>query len=480
MKVRGEYSGVAAVKCRFALAAILLSSAGAVTAVEKTLHSRPNVLFLFSDDQRPDTIHALGNPVISTPNLDALVARGTTFTRATCAHPLCVPSRAELLTGATGFRNGVHPPRNSPDKSLETWPEAMKNDGYVTWWVGKWMISGRPSTRGYQESRGLFSSGRRPEQPQFDYKGREVTGYRGWMFQSDDRRLFPDQGIGLTGDISSKFASAAIEFIERKSESPFFLHVNFTAPHDPLLLPPGYEEAYDAAKMPLPKNFQAQHPFDHGNFNGRDERLLPWPRTPQDIKSDLAAYYAVISDMDHQIGRILQALEDTGQAKNTIVVFSSDHGLALGSHGLMGKQNMYEHTINVPLILAGPGIPENQTVAAQCYLRDLVPTICEMTGVTTPAAAQARSLVPVLNGSQDEIYPFIVGYYSDSQRMIRKDRYKYVWYPKVEREQLFDLHNDPFELRNLIDDPARSDVAAGLRNQLVEWLKQHQDPLFPD
>src|SRR5690606_2115629 len=138
-------------------------------------------------------------------------------------------------------------------------------------------------------------------------------------------------------------------------------------------------------------------------------------------------------------GRILDALEETGQRDDTIVVFSSDHGLALGSHGLMGKQNMYEHTINVPLILSGPGIPSDARFQTQCYLRDLVPTICEMTGVDTPETVQAESLAPVLQGDADEVHPFIVGYFADSQRMIRGDRYKYIWYPKVGEEQLFDL-----------------------------------------
>lgn len=443
------------------------------------VQARPNVLFLFSDDQRPDTIHALGNSIIRTPHLDALVARGTTITRATCAHPLCAPSRAELLTGATGFRNGVHPPLNAPNANLMTLPEAMQRDGYLTWWVGKWMISGRPSTRGYGESLRLFSSGRRPETPQFDYKGREVTGYRGWMFQTD-RARFPEQGVGLTPDISSKFADAAIEFLRRKPTKPFFLHVNFTAPHDPLLLPPGYEDAYSPDSMPVPANFLPEHPFDHGNLRGRDEKLLPWPREKKDIQSDLAAYYAVLTDMDAQIGRILAALDESGQTDNTIVIFSSDHGLALGSHGLMGKQNMYEHTINVPLIFAGPGIPQGERRDVQCYLRDLVPTICELTNVPVPKTIQAKSLVPVLNGSEDSMYPFIVGYFSDKQRMIRDDRYKLIWYPRVEKEQLFDLHTDPFEMQNLIQSPRHQRLADGLRRSLMEWLKEHGDPLLSD
>ncbi|MEC9095572.1 MAG: sulfatase-like hydrolase/transferase, partial [Planctomycetota bacterium] len=317
----------------------------------------PNIIFLLSDDQRPDTIAELGNPNIQTPNLDRLVREGTTFTQATCANPLCVPSRAEILSGQSGFRNGVYNAPLKPDLNHTTWPQAMQQIGYNTYWVGKWMIAGRPSTRGYQESLGLFASGKGQITPQYDYAGREVTGYRGWVFQTDTGEHFPDEGIGLTSNIDRKFADAAIEFIRREHEKPYFLHVNFTAPHDPLLMPPEWEDVYNPKRIPLPKNFKPQHPFDHGNLKGRDELLNSFPRRKSDIKRDLATYYAVISHMDQQIGRILKALDETNQTKNTIIVFSSDHGLALGSHGLMGKQNMYEHTINVPLIFRGPGIP---------------------------------------------------------------------------------------------------------------------------
>lgn len=451
------------------------ASAEANAAAERP----PNILFLLTDDQRPDTIHALGNDRIETPHLDSLARRGTTFTRATCAHPLCVPSRPEILTGCTGFRNGVHPPRSAPDLSLTTWPAAMQEAGYLTWWVGKWHISGRPSTRGYAESLGLFSSGggRFPMAHPQDYRGQDVTGYRGWIFQSDDRQLQPEHGVGLTPEINARFADAAIEFLARKSPQPFFLHVNFTAPHDPLLIPPGYEDKYAPDEIPVPRNFKPQHPFDHGNFDGRDESLLPWPRTEEIVRRDLAAYYAVISELDAQIGRILEVLERTGQRDNTIVIFASDHGLAMGSHGLRGKQNMYEHTINVPLIFAGPGIPANQIRRAQCYLRDLFPTTCELSGVPVPESVQGQSLVPVIEGRQEELYPFIVGYFGDDQRMIRDDRWKYIWYPQIDHEQLFDLKSDPDELNNLAASTHHADMRSELRQQLLKWLEEHDDPL---
>jgi arylsulfatase A-like enzyme len=459
----------------------------------------PNIIFLLTDDQRPDTIAALGNLVIQTPNLDSLVRGGTAFTRAVSPNPLCVPSRAEILTGCTGFRNGVLPGfSNRLDLALPLWPETMRKAGYRTCYVGKWHTVGRPSQRGYDESRGLYAGGKGIKPPaQVDHAGREVTGYRGWVFQTDDGRLFPEKGIGLTPDISRYFADAAIAFINTKPAKPFFLHVNFTAPHDPLLIPPGYAKKYDPNKVPFPRNFLPRHPFDHGNFNGRDEKLLPWPRTEKEVRREIAVYYAVISHLDEQIGRILKSLDETGQADNTVVIFSSDHGLALGSHGLRGKQNMYEHTVGVPLLLKGPGIPRGKRLDAQVYLRDLYPTACDLAGIPVPKTPpprlprgvfderangaahteEGRSLVPLLTGKVKELYPEIFGYFTDTQRMVRTERWKLIHYPKAMRYQLFDLQADPDERRDLSGDRGQREVFERLKKRLERWQKEVEDPL---
>jgi arylsulfatase A-like enzyme len=436
---------------------------------------------LLTDDQRPDTIAALGNPGISTPHLDALVRGGTAFTRAVSPNPLCVPSRAEILTGCSGFRNGVLPDYSQRhDPRLSLWPEVLRAAGYRTCYVGKWHTSGRPSTRGYAESRGLFAGGKGPAPRQVDFTGREATGYRGWVFQTDDGRLFPEKGVGLTPDISRHFADAAIDFIQSKPEQPFFLHVNFTAPHDPLLLPPGYENKYDPKRMPLPANFLPRHPFDHGNADGRDEKLLPLPRTADDVRAELAAYYAVISHLDEHIGRILAALKAAGQADNTLILFTSDHGLAIGSHGLRGKQNMYEHTIGVPLVIAGPGLPQGRRCDAQVYLRDLYPTACALAGVPVPSSVEGKSLLPLLRGEAKSIYPETFGYFRDVQRMIRTDRWKLIHYPKARRYQLFDLSTDPAERNDLANDARHEATRTDLRTRLEAWQKQVGDPLVAD
>lgn len=463
----------------FSFVALVSLMIGSPAAAQTKVARRPNILFVLTDDQRPDTIRALGNLAILTPNLDALVKNGTAFTRAVSPNPLCVPSRAEILTGCTGFRNGILPSFSDKlDPKLTLWPEAFKAAGYHTWYVGKWHTAGRPSARGYTDTLGLYAGGKGTPPPQVDHKGREVTGYKGWVFQTDDGKLFPEKGVGLTRDISALFADAAIELIKRKPDKPFFMHVNFTAPHDPLLLPTGYEKKYDAKKMALPPNFAARHPFDHGNLDGRDELLLPSPRTEQDVRDELAAYYAVISHLDEQIGRVVESLKATGQLENTVLIFASDHGLAIGSHGLRGKQNMYEHTVGVPLIISGPGLPRGGRCEAQVYLRDLYPTTCDLAGIRIPETVEGKSLVPLINGKEKSLYPRAFGYYRDVQRMVRDDRWKLIQYPKVKKEQLFDLANDPFEMKDLSADPRHEGKRKELQAHLLEWQKGVGDPLI--
>ncbi len=445
---------------------------------------RPNILLIVSDDQRPDTIAALGNPVIETPALDRLVASGSVFTRAVCANPICTPSRAELLTGCSGMRNGVFDFGRTINPDLSTLPEPFAAAGYQTWYCGKWHNNGRPSLHGYAKTHRLFTGGGgKWWKPRVDYRGHPVTGYTGWIFRDDNDTPLPDLGVGLTKNISEVIADAAIDIIAGGSsvprgdasatDDPFLIHLNFTAPHDPLLLPPGFEERYDPQSIPLPKNFAPQHPFDHGNAGGRDEVLLPIPRTPELVKADIAAYYAVISHMDLQVGRILDALRLSGKSDNTIVVFCSDHGLAMGSHGLRGKQNMYEHTIGVPMIFSGRSIPAGKRFAAQVYLRDLFPTLCDLAGLTAVADVDGKSLVPILRGENEAVRDHVIGYFRDSQRMIRTERWKFVDYPQVGRQQLFDLHSDPLEMNDLSASAEHQAIKEELRQKLQQHLDEH-------
>ena len=462
-----------------AAALVALCATASVGAGE---HDRPNVLLIVTDDQRPDTIHALGNDVIRTPVFDRLVREGTTFTRAVTAIPICVASRAELLTGRDGLSNGRQNYGMSPAADVPGIAHVLHDAGYATCYTGKWHTTGRPSDWGYAACAGLYSGGGAafPLTHPVDWAGRPVTGYVGWVFQTDDRQLFPEQGVGLTPDISAAFADAAIGFIRSVRERPFFLHVNFTAPHDPLLQPPGNEHRYDPAAIPLPRDFRPEHPFDHGNRAGRDELLFEIPRTEDETRGEIAVYYSVISHMDAQIGRILDELRRGEQLNRTLVIVTSDHGLAIGSHGLRGKQNMYEHTIGVPLIFRGPGIPTDTRTNAQCYLRDLYPTICDLARVPVPETVQGRSLAPVLGGDRRQVHDAVFTHFLKVQRAIRTDSWKYVVYPQAGREQLFSIQEDPDELTNLIDQSDHAATAGDLRSRLTQWRTSWDDPTLTE
>uniref|UniRef100_UPI004049D7A9 sulfatase-like hydrolase/transferase n=1 Tax=Cephaloticoccus sp. TaxID=1985742 RepID=UPI004049D7A9 len=442
---------------------LLLTVSSVSTPALTQAQTQPNILFIVADDQRMDAVAAFGNPLIKTPTLDKLVHEGTVLSRATCAYPVCLPSRTEMLSGRT-FANAIDHASAQPP----TLPALLRTAGYEAWHVGKWHMAGRPITQGFTSSRALFTeSAKNPKPPMtFDVHGRPITGYRGWVFQDDEGKEFPELGVGLTPNISEQFADAAIDLISRKSDKPFFLHLNFTSPHDPRLLPKGYENAYPPDKMPLPENFQ---PTPDITLNTRDERLLPKPLSPDDVRAELSAYYAQISHMDAQIGRVLESLQRSGKADNTIIVFVSDHGLALGSHGLVGKQNLYDDTLLVPCILVGPGIPVNAQRAGLVYLRDISATILSLCQVGIPSEWDGQDLTPLLNGKVSQVHPYVVGYYIDESRCVRTEEWKLITYPKEKKDQLFNLRQDPLEKNNLAGAPECADVLADLHQKLLAW-----------
>ncbi len=444
---------------------------------------KPNILFLLADDQRADTIRALaGNERIHTPNLDALAARGMSFSRATCSYPICWMSRSEIMSGMHGWEHKQSRGIVFNENTM-FWAGTFKQAGYDTWYVGKWHVNTTPTKAGYNKVAGYYrGGGGKWMKKQQDWKGFPVTGYSGWIFQSEDgKKKYPELGVGLTPDISAKFADAAIGLIKEQSDRPWLMQVNFTAPHDPLFMPPGMEGKYKTEYMKVPENFLPEHPFDHGNFDGRDEALLAWPRTKHAVKDLLRVYYSVVDDLDAQVGRILKALEESGELENTIVIYSSDHGMAVGSHGLRGKQNMYEHTINVPMIIAGPGIEAGSKSTAQTYLRELYPTTCDLVGIKIPEEVTAKSFADVLRGKTEKHNKDIFGYFTNSQRMIRSDdNWKLIYYPVKDYWQLFDLNTDPWEMSNLAGMPQHQKRFESLKKRLGEWRKKQGDPLLAE
>jgi arylsulfatase A-like enzyme len=418
-----------------------------------------NVLFIFADDQRADTIAALGNAHIHTPNLDRLARRGVAFNHAYMQGGMngatCVPSRSMLLSGRSLFHIDEKLTRD------ETWPAAFGRAGYTTFISGKWHNTPASIPLSFQRARSMFTGGM-------------VNPLKAPLSNLENGK------IGAT-TISPQHACAAfadetIAFLKEKHSAPFFAYLPFDGPHDPHIVPDDYPVRYDPEKIPLPANFLAQHPFNNGEMTIRDEQLLPWPRTATDIRAMLADYYRYISYLDQLIGRVLDALDASPAAHNTYVVFAADSGVARGSHGLIGKQNLYEHSLRVPLIIAGPGVPANTTTDALCYLYDVLPTLGALTQVPGPKTNEGIDLSPSLRDPRKPARASLTFAYQKVQRALRDERFKLIRYPQIDRTQLFDLANDPDEIHNLATLPEHAARVAAMTQTLAAELKQLDDP----
>ncbi len=434
------------------------------------LPKKPNILFMIADDHRHNAIQTMGDPTVQTPTLDKLIQDGTAFTQAyimgSTSGAVCMPSRGMLLTGRSLFRFA------EPDLGdYPLWPQLMQEAGYTTYGIGKWHNLPRSFARCFQGGRNIFFGGMSAHDavPIHDF---DATG-----------AYPPENSYQGPGFSTNLFCDAAIDFINSyEDEAPFCLYLSFTAPHDPRTPPPEYAALYPAESMPVPENFAPEHPFDNGDMRLRDEQLAPWPRTPEIVQQHIADYYGLITHLDAQIGQVLAALKARGQVDNTIVVYTADHGLAVGQHGLFGKQNMYDHSLRVPLIIRGPNIPQNQRLDDFCYMPDLYPTLCDLAEISVPDTVESRSLLPLIQGDTDAQTPHretIFSAYKTEQRMVREGNNKLIeYFVEGEREtQLFDVDNDPWETNNLATDARHQTRVENLRQILSRWQKAVDDPL---
>jgi arylsulfatase A-like enzyme len=436
---------------------------------------RPNILMIVADDQRTDTIAALGNSHIQTPNLDRLVNEGFTFTRArnmgSQVGAVCIAARAMIHTGRSLFRAPHQMPARFP-----TLPQTFRQAGYTTFGCGKWHNE-RPSfARGFGGAANVFFGGMNQNQYRVRVHDFDPTGRYGPKTERIENRFS-----------SELFADATVEFLgSYKDDRPFFAYCAFTSPHDPRTPPPPYSTLYDPSSMPLPANFLPRHPFDNGELRVRDELLAPFPRTPEDTRKQLCDYYGMISSQDAQVGRILKALHDSGRAENTIVLYTGDHGLAIGSHGLFGKQNVYEHSVGVPLIVHGPQIRRGQSDAF-AYGMDILPTLCRLTGVSQPDNLEGQPLDGIIAGSTASVRSSTFHAYiahdktitgARTQHAVNDGRWKYIRYRVRGKTtvQLFDLHNDPAETDDLSSEAASRAEVDRLDKMLTDYQHALDEP----
>lgn len=425
---------------------------------------RPNILFLISDDHRADTLGFKGLAGLRTPNIDWLAERGCSFD--SCYHmgaqheAVCAPSRAALHTGN-------HPLRSMPngdfsiDSNMVTLGQAFRESSYYSYVVGKWHNDTESLNRSFNDGASLLLDG------------------------MDDHYLTPLQSFSETGEYgpsrnnrrdrhsSDIFADSATQFIQDQgnSEIPWFLYVAFTAPHDPRTPPENYSRNRYIDQVELPENALPCHPWRIGDDRIRDELLAGFPRSEAELTEHWADYLGMVEHMDACIGRILTTLRRSGNIDNTIIVYTSDHGLGLGSHGLMGKQNLYEHSVKVPCILSGPGVPEKFRGSQLIHTPDLFPTLCALSNIETPSTVNdAQDLTPIFKSPDHEIRPFVRSFYKDYSTMIRQRHWKLIQSRNQSEElheQLFNLQQDPSETHNEIQNPSLKDLTNDLRQLIV-------------
>ncbi len=444
---------------------------------------QPNVLLFFTDDQRFDTIAALGNSAIATPNIDRLVQRGTTFTHAhiPCGThgAICMPSRAMLHTGRTLFH--LRDSGSSIPAEHVMLGEALRGAGYRTWGSGKWHNGRESFNRGFDDGDEIYFGGMADHWnvPAYHY---DPSGrYDKRLAYIPDPPSFGNNEIHWrdcdhihAGRHSSEIlCDAVIDHLDRQeADKPFFAYVSLLAPHDPRTMPEEFRAMYPPEDVELPPNFLGGHPFDNGSLRIRDELLAEFPRTPEEVRRHMAEYYAMITHLDHEFGRVLDALDANGLADNTLIVFAGDNGLAVGQHGLMGKQNCYEHSVRVPLIFAGPGVPEGSRSDAFVYLFDIFPTLCELTGTPRPGSVEGKSLVGAMHDPSERVRDTLYFAYVASQRAVKNRTHKLIEYAVRDRQrqtQLFDLANDPWETTNLAGAPGSDQIIAELRVEMLRY-----------
>lgn len=449
----------------------------------------PNFLFIITDDQSFETLGHLNHIDIETPNLDRLARQGTSFSRCynmgSWSGAVCIASRTMLNTGRFLWNaNAVQKQLGKEHAESRLWSDMLKGQGYKTYLTGKWHVS-IDASKVFDVARNVRPG--MPKQTDEGYNRPPLEGDDPWQPWDKTRGGFWEGGIHW----SEVVANDAIDFIGQaeKHPEPFFMYVAFNAPHDPRQAPREFVEKYPIARIKVPENFLPDYPFK--NEIGcspalRDEKLALFPRTKHGIQVHRQEYFACITHLDQQIGRILDRLEGSKMAENTWIILTSDHGLAVGRHGLVGKQNMYDHSMRVPFIMVGPKAKPGTTISDPIYLQDVVPTTLELAGLTPPAHVEFKSLLPKLAGESDQPHHSpIVGAYLDKQRMIFDGEYKLIVYPEVPAVRLYNLSKDPFEMHDLAKQPTTQAKLKELFKSLVQWQESNGDPnplkkQFPD
>ncbi len=467
---------------------VLLLTAGLSCAATA---AKPNILFILADDLCWESIGATGGEVI-TPNIDKLYNRGATFQNAynmgAWNGAVCVASRhmfnsgryvwasSDLLDKSTAWRKNKANKGKFDPHAIKSWSQMMADAGYDTYFSGKWHVDLFKPEDVFHHV-GTVRPGM-PNQTPAGYNRPKDENDKSWLPWDPKHGGFWQGGTHW----SEVLRDEAVAFIDQASKKPdpFFMYIAFNAPHDPRQAPKEFIDMYPLDKIKVPKNFQPLYPYAKQigcDKKLRDEKLAPFPRTEYAVKVNRQEYFALITHMDAQIGRILDALEASGKADNTYIFFTADHGLAVGHHGLIGKQNMYEHSLRPPLIIDGPGIEPGKNIPARVYIQDIVPTTLELAAAKPDQPIDFQSLLPLAEGRTTAGRDVIYGAYTNLQRCAIQHGWKLIHYPNGDTYRLYNLSKDPDEMNDLAQNPEFATQLTALKKTLQSEMQALHDPL---
>ena len=443
------------------------------------MHTKPNILFFFTDMQRADTIHALGNPIIKTPNLDRLVKEGTAFTNCYSPSPVCIPARCCMQYGIYPQKTGLFVNGRMMDDNDKSFAEILNQTGYKTQSIGKCHFTpDAQANRGFQNR--IIQEECKNDRKQDDYIAYlednnldyfEPHGARGEMYYIPQISSLSQEHNHPTAWIGDK----TIDFVEENnSDKPWMLFSSFIHPHPPFAPPKPWHKLYRTADMPSPIHAEddkelytyinhLQNRYKYRDNGGQDINLM---RT---IK---AYYYATISFVDYQIGRVLDSLEETGQLENTIIVFSSDHGEYLGDYNCFGKRGMQDQSSNIPMIIRYPEkIKQDNICRTPVSLVDILPTFADVAGASIDKSQfDGQSLINIQNNDSDRKYVYSqFGDKDEAIYMITSEQWKYIYSVGDRKELLFDKINDTTELFNQAK--TRTSVKEKIKQDFLKHFK---------
>jgi len=428
---------------------------------------RPNIILLYTDDQAANMTGFEGHPLIKTPHLDQLAAEGVFFSRCYVPTPQCAPSRACVLTGQYPHTHKVITNNLPLPPGADTFTARLARNGYACGIVGKWHLT-------YDTV----------AEPGFGFADYAATVGQPWAWENCDVWV---QGTKTKADkhLTDWITDRAIEFLEKPHDKPFFLWVCFRAPHGPFTYPPGTEDLYPPESVELPKSMKGSLERQPTALRNSPSAKYFKQMNERKLREARSKYYAMITHVDTNVGRLLERVDKLQLRDNTLVVFASDNGWALGDHQLYKKGPIfYEELIRGPLLmrypkLKRPGLKIDRVVS----LVDLAPTFLELAGLPVPMAMQGRSLLPLIRNPQtprhaDERfleYHAQPGYACDVRGIVT-DKYKFIDYLSGD-DAFYDLKRDPDEMHNVISDAEYAAVVKVLRNRLERWRQQTKDPL---